>query len=105
MIIVYAEIECLINHAQSLKEKRSVIKPLLLKIRRDYNVSIAEVDFQSLWQRAKFAIVTVSNEIKNAEQVIQQVLKAMEANGDLEITRSEEHTSELQSRGRLVCRL
>jgi len=86
MIIVYAEIECLINHAQSLKEKRSVIKPLLLKIRRDYNVSIAEVDFQSLWQRAKFAIVTVSNEKKQAEKVIQDVFKVMELSGELEIT-------------------
>jgi len=86
MIIVYAEIECLINYAQSLKEKRSVIKPLLLKIRRDYNVSIAEVDFQSLWQRSKFAIVTVSNEKKQAEKVIQDVFKVMELSGELEIT-------------------
>ncbi len=86
MIIVYAEIDCLIYYAQSLKEKRSVIKPLLLKIRRDYNVSIAEIDYQSLWQRTKFAIVTVSNEMQHAEKMIQEVLKALEANADLEIT-------------------
>ena len=86
MIIVYAEIDCLIYHAQSLKEKRSVIKPLLLKIRRDYNVSIAEIDYQSLWQRTKFAIVTVSNEKQHAEKMIQEVLKVLEANADLEIT-------------------
>lgn len=86
MIILYAEIESLVYHAQSLKEKRSVIKPLLLKIRRDYNVSIAEVDFQNLWQRAKFTVVTVSNEKQHAEKVIQEVITTIESNGDLEIT-------------------
>lgn len=86
MIVQYAEIDCLIYHAQSLKAKRSVIKPLLLKIRRDYNVSIAEVDYHSLWQRTKFAIVTVSNEKQHAEKVVQDVIKSIESNNDLEIT-------------------
>lgn len=86
MIIVYAEVDCLIYHAQSLKAKRSVIKPLLLKVRRDFNVSIAEVDYQSLWQRTKFAIVTVSNEMQYAEKVIQEVIKSLELTSDLEIT-------------------
>lgn len=86
MIILYAEIESLVYHAQSLKEKRSVIKPLLLKIRRDYNVSIAEVDYQDLWQRTKFTIVTVSNEKQHAEKVIQDVITTIELSGDLEIT-------------------
>lgn len=86
MMIIYAEVECLIYHAQSLKGKRSVIKPLLLKIRKDYNVSIAEIDYQSLWQRAKFAIVTISNERQHAEKVIQDVVKTIEKNPELEIT-------------------
>lgn len=86
MIIVYAEVDCLIYHAQSLKAKRSVIKPLLIKVRRDFNVSIAEVDYQSLWQRTKFAIVTVSNEMQYAEKVIQEVFKSLELTSDLEIT-------------------
>lgn len=86
MIVLYAEIECLIYHAQSIKEKRSVIKPLLLKIRRDYNVSIAEVEYQDLWQRTKFAIVTISNEMQHAEKVIDDVIKAIEMSGDIEIT-------------------
>lgn len=86
MIVLYAEIECLIYHAQSIKEKRSVIKPLLLKIRRDYNVSIAEVEYQDLWQRTKFSIVTISNEMQHAEKVIDDVIKAIEMSGNIEIT-------------------
>lgn len=86
MIIIYAEIDCLIYHAQSLKAKRSVIKPLLLKIRRDFNVSIAEADYHSLWQRTKFVIVTVSNETQYAEKIIQEVIKSIELSNDLEIT-------------------
>jgi len=86
MMVVYAEADCLIYDAQSLKQKRSIVKPLLMKIRRDYNVSIAEVDYQPLWQRTKFAIVTVSNELQQAEKVIQDVLKSIEYNTELEIT-------------------
>jgi len=85
-MIVYAEIECHIYDAQSLKEKRSVIKRLIHKIRLDFNVSIAEIDYQSLWQRTKLAIVTVSNDGTHAEKVIQNVLKSIDQFTELERT-------------------
>ncbi len=75
MIVLYAEVECVIYNAHSLKEKRSVIKKLIAKIRKDFNVSISEADFQDLWQRTKFAIVTVANELQYAEKVINDVIK------------------------------
>lgn len=85
-MIVYAEIECHIYDAQSLKEKRSVIKRVLHKIQQDFNVSVAEIDYQSLWQRTKLAIVTVSNDGTHAEKVIQNVLKCIDQFTELERT-------------------
>lgn len=85
-MILYAEVECVIYNTHSLKDKRSVIKRLIAKIRKDFNVSISEVDFQDLWQRSKLAIVTVSNEYQFAEKIIQEVLKTIDSSPDLERT-------------------
>jgi len=85
-MIVYAEVECILYNSQSLKEKRSVIKRLIAKIRKDFNVSISEIEFQDLWQRTKFAIVTVANELVYAEQIIQAVIKLIDNDPELEIT-------------------
>lgn len=85
-MIVYAEVECHLYNAQSLKDKRSVLRSLTRKIRQEFNVSIAEIDYHSLWQRTKLAIVTVSNEISHAEQMIQSVLKYIDNHAELERT-------------------
>jgi len=85
-MIVYCEVECHIFEAQSLKEKRSVLKKLIHKIRQEFNVSVAEIDYQSLWQRTKLAIVTVSNDYVHAEKVIQNALKCIDQFTQLERT-------------------
>lgn len=85
-MIVYAEIECKIYNTHSLKEKRSVIKRLIARIRKDFNVSISEIEFQDLWQRTKLAIVTVANELLYAEKIIQEVIKIIDQDPGLERT-------------------
>ncbi len=85
-MIVYAEVECILYNTHSLKDKRSVIKRLLAKIRKDFNVSISEIEFQDLWQRTKFAIVTVANELIYAEKIIQEVIKIIDNDPELERT-------------------
>jgi len=86
MIVVAAEVECIIYNARSLKEKRSVVKRLIQRIRNDFNVSISEIDYQDLWQRTKFAIVTVANELMFAEKVIQEAIKTIDSDPALERT-------------------
>lgn len=85
-MIVYAEIECILYNTHSLKQKRSVLKRMIAKIRKDFNVSISEVDYQDLWQRTKFAVVTVSNELTHAEKVIQEVIRLIDNDPELERT-------------------
>lgn len=85
-MIVYAEIECILYEGRSLKQKRSIIKRIKARIRKDFNVSVAELDYQDLWQRMKFGIVTISNEQVHAEQVIQEVLKVIDTYTELERT-------------------
>lgn len=85
-MIVYAEIECFFYNGHSLKEKRSLLKRLINKLRRDFNISIAEIDYQDLWQRTKIGIAVVSNELTHGEKVIQEVLKIIDAEPEIERT-------------------
>lgn len=66
-------LELHINDAHSLKDKRHVVKSLKDKLRFKFNVSVAEIDYQDLWQRSVVAAVTVSSEQSHAEQVLQAV--------------------------------
>lgn len=88
-MIVYSEVECKLYDGHSLKEKRSVIKRLISRIRRDFNVAVAELDYHDLWQRTKLGIVTVSNERIHAEQMIQEVLRVIDSYPELERTITE----------------
>jgi len=85
-MIFYAEVECILYEGHSLKQKRSIIKRLKARICKDFNVSMAELDYHDLWQRMKFGIVTISNEQVHAEQVIQEVLKVIDTYSELERT-------------------
>lgn len=88
-MIIYAEVECVLYEGNSLKSKRSLLKRIIHKIRNELNVSISEIDYQNLWQRIKFGIVTVSNEKIHAEKVIQQALAIIDSFPELERTITE----------------
>lgn len=61
MIIGTCTIELHIPGNDSLKGKRRVIKSLIARLRREFNISIAEVDCQDVWQTAVLGVVCVSN--------------------------------------------
>ncbi|HEY7460500.1 MAG TPA: DUF503 domain-containing protein [Gemmatimonadota bacterium] len=71
--------------AQSLKEKRFVLKSLLDRLPNQLNVSVAEVGHQDLWQRAEIAVVTVGSSRKVVEATLQSVDRAVERNGQLRV--------------------
>lgn len=66
-------LELRIPDAHSLKDKRHVVKSLKDRLRSKFNVSVAEIDYQDLWQRAMVSAVTVSADHGHAEQVLQAV--------------------------------
>lgn len=85
-MIYYVEVECFLYNEQSLKDKRSLMKRIIHKLRNKINVSVAELDYHDLWQRTKLGIVTVSNESVHAEQVIQEALRIIDSFTQLERT-------------------
>jgi len=69
-------LELHIPDAQSLKDKRQVLRSLKDKLRREFNVAVAELDHQDVWQRSVVGVVTLANEEKHVQQSLQQVLDA-----------------------------
>ncbi len=58
--------------AHSLKEKRRVLRKLKDRLRR-YNVAVAELDHQTLWQRSTVGIVSLSNDTTHLAQLLEAV--------------------------------
>ncbi len=68
-----------IGEAQSLKDKRQVLKSVLAHLRNAFNVSAAEVDDNDLWRRATIGIAVVANNNAFANQVLDKVIDHLEA--------------------------
>ncbi len=66
-------LEVRLDGSHSLKEKRHVVQSVKERLRHKYNVAIAEIDCQDLWQRAVLAAVTVSSDHGHAAVVLQSV--------------------------------
>ncbi|MFA9558040.1 DUF503 domain-containing protein [Evansella sp. AB-rgal1] len=79
-------VEAIVYDPQSLKEKRSVLKSVITRIRQRYNVSIVESDFQDVWQRTEWSIISVGTAKTQAEKELQKALAIIDNHPNLEIT-------------------
>jgi len=75
MNIGVCRIELRLPENQSLKGKRQVIKSVIARLHNNYNVSVAEIDNQDLWQLATLGITCVSNHRKHADEVLSNVVR------------------------------
>lgn len=64
----------------SLKEKRGRIKPLIARLHREFNVSVAEMDLQDKWQEAVIVCAMIGNDRGHLEAALQNVAKWVEGN-------------------------
>jgi len=87
VVVSLLEITLRIPGAQSLKEKRSVLKPLLSRLRQRFNISVAEVGEQDKWQTSLIAVACVSADSVIAHQLLEQVLHFIERDDYIEVVR------------------
>lgn len=66
-------LELQLSDAHSLKDKRHTVKGLKDRLRSRFNVAVAEIGYQDLWQRSLVSAVTVSGDRGRAEQTLQLV--------------------------------
>ena len=66
-------LELRLENSHSLKDKRHVVQSLKDRLRAKFNVAVAEIGYQDLWQRAAVSAVTVSSDHGHAEKVLRSV--------------------------------
>lgn len=86
MIIGVLRVELSLPGANSLKDKRRLLKSLLDRLHNDFNVSAAEIDHQDNWRHAQVAVSTVSSEAAHANSVLSKVLTVVERETEMVLT-------------------
>jgi len=87
MVVGVCTVELWIPESQSLKDKRQVLHSLKDRLRGKFNLSIAEVDGQDLWQKAVLGMACVANDGSHVEQVLEQALNVMKSMPTIEVVR------------------
>ncbi len=67
-----------IEASNSLKDKRQVVRSLVERLRRRYNVAIAEIESLDSWRTAVLGLVVVSNQAAHADQQLARVVDEIE---------------------------
>ena len=85
-------LDCHITHAQSLKQKRAVVKSLIDRLRARLNASVAETGFLDEWQRSVIAVGLVSNNRRYLQKqidIVEQLVLA--SSGGMTVSSIEQH--------------
>jgi uncharacterized protein len=82
MVIGTLSVTLQVPTSGSLKDKRQVIRSLTSRVRQTFNVAVAEVGDQNLWQSAVIGIACVSENARHADEMCQKVLQFVDNNGE-----------------------
>lgn len=88
MVIGLCTVELHIPNGHSLKAKRQVLLSLKDRLRDKFNVSVAEVGDQDLWQKAVIGIACVANEGAYVNQVLDQAINLIRSVPLVELVQS-----------------
>ena len=85
MTIGVLQLSLFISQANSLKSKRQILKSLKDKIRHKFNVSVAEIDAQDLWQSATLAVACVNSDKRLLNSILSKVVNLAQAQRGTEL--------------------
>jgi uncharacterized protein len=79
MIVGVCTIELRLRETQSLKAKRQIVKSIITRVKNNFNVAIAEVEYQDKWQRALLGVAVVSTAQDHANGILSKVVNFIES--------------------------
>jgi len=82
MYVGIVRVELHVPAAQSLKDKRAVVRALKDRIRARTGAAVAEVDHQDLWQRAALGVAVVSGDHSHLAEQLSDVRGIIESRPD-----------------------
>ena len=84
MHIGVCRISAHLPEATKLKEKRQIARSLTARLRNQFNVAVAEVDHNDLWQRLTIGVCCISNDTAHAHEMMSKIVSFVEEfSGDL----------------------
>jgi len=89
VIIGVCSLKLIIYEANSLKEKRQVLKSIIDRIKHKFNVSIAEIGLNDSWQTSIIGFACVTNDKNHANQILSNVIKFIDEDSRVEIIEEE----------------
>ena len=78
MIIGVLNLELGIYHAQSLKDKRSIMKSLIRRLQNKFNAAIAEVDHHDFWKKSTLGAAVIGGSTAHADSQLQSIVVFIE---------------------------
>jgi uncharacterized protein YlxP (DUF503 family) len=85
VIVAVERFDLRIPGCHSLKQKRHVLKTLTAALRQTFAVSVAEVEYQDLWQRAAIAVAVVGGEEYHLRRVLREIENRIDAWGEIDV--------------------
>jgi uncharacterized protein YlxP (DUF503 family) len=76
MPVAQLTLELRIEHAQSLKDRRQVVRSMKDQLRQGFNISVAEMDEAVTWQSATLGVVAISSSRSYLHQLVEEVERA-----------------------------
>ncbi len=78
MVIGVCQLELLLHDNFSLKGKRQALRSIVQRARKKFNISIAEVEGQDLWQKAVLGVCAVGNDRQFVNSTLDRVINFIE---------------------------
>ncbi len=92
MIIGTLELDLRVRESHSLKARRRVVRSLKDRVKSKFNVSVADVGDQDVWQRVRLGVALVANDRRFADEVLSKVLDLVRSDPRVELLG---HTTEI----------
>jgi len=85
LVVGTLEIDLFIRESRSLKARRRVVNSLKGRIQSKFNVSVADVGPQDVWQRSVLGVAVVANDRRFVNEVLSKVLALVGSDPRVEV--------------------
>jgi len=82
MVVGTLTVTLQVPDSTSLKDKRQVVRSLTSRLRNTFNIAVAEVDHQNLWQSSVIGVACISSDSRHADEMCQKVLRFVDDFGE-----------------------
>jgi hypothetical protein len=85
MLVGICEIIIYLPNSHSLKDKRSILESYKVSLRKEYNISITEIDQKNIWKRSIIGIACISDNRRVIDHIFQKIIRITENHPEIQL--------------------